>query len=120
MKVYQITSLREISSQINELGWTRASEKFLEVRAHLECSFRGSEGWQEDFTSVYQHVADVATNDPEEAFRLMNVWDDPESVKQLGKPVHSLSVGDILVADDGTALMVDSVGFRAIPFTPKA
>lgn len=118
MKVYQITAIREISGQINELGWEAAAKKFVEVRAHLECSFKGSAGFQEDFTKSYRHVADVLTDDPEHAFSLMNQWDAPDAIVQHGLPVHSLSVGDILVKDDGTALMVDSVGFNNIPFTP--
>jgi len=46
--------------------------------------------------SMYSHVADVHTDNLNEAFKVMNLWNDEDKVTRHGQ-VHSLSVGDILV-----------------------
>ena len=60
----------------------------------------------------YTHVANVYTNDMEEAFRLMNLWEDESKVEKLGR-CSSMSVGDILEVD-GKLHRCASFGFVAI------
>ena len=60
----------------------------------------------------YAHVANVDTNDMEEAFELMNLWNDESKVERLG-PCSSMSVGDILDVD-GKLFRCASFGFEAI------
>jgi hypothetical protein len=69
------------------------------------------------------HVANVKTNNLEEAFQRTNTiyhnwWED--EVEFLGSPQHgmegcrSTSVGDVLQTEDGTYYTVAFVGFRPI------
>lgn len=63
---------------------------------------------------MYAHVADVNTDDMDDAFEVMNLWNDEDKVTRHGQ-VHSLSVGDILVKP-GTfdAYVVAPVGFKKL------
>jgi hypothetical protein len=49
----------------------------------------------------------------EEAFKLMNLWERPESIEKLGR-CSSMSVGDILELEDGTKFRCASFGFTAL------
>ena len=59
----------------------------------------------------YTHVANVDTNDMEEAFAAMNLWEGA-TVEKLG-PCSSMSVGDILEVD-GKLFRCATFGFDAI------
>ena len=61
----------------------------------------------------YDHVATVDTDDMEEAFRAMNLWDDSADVIKNG-PCSSMSVGDILELADGSKYRCASFGFTAV------
>lgn len=64
--------------------------------------------------SMYSHVADVHTDDMDEAFEVMNLWNDEDKVTRHGQ-VHSLSVGDILVEPKTfNAYVVAPVGFKKL------
>ena len=59
----------------------------------------------------YTHVANVDTNDMEEAFAAMNLWEGA-TVEKLG-PCSSMSVGDILEVD-GKLFRCATFGFDEI------
>ena len=61
----------------------------------------------------YTHVANVHTNDMEDAFRLMNLWEDASKVEKLDR-CSSLSVGDILEMENGERYLCASFGFERI------
>ena len=61
----------------------------------------------------YTHVANVDTDDMEEAFRAMNLWDNGAEVQKLG-PCNSMSVGDILEIENGQRYRCASFGFELI------
>jgi len=60
----------------------------------------------------YDHVANVDTDNMDDAFGLMNMWDDVSKVEKLG-PCSSMSVGDILDVD-GKLFRCASFGFDLI------
>ena len=66
----------------------------------------------------YHHVADVSTDNQETAFAIMNRWNeiDQKMVRRY-EPLHSLSVGDILVDDDETVSIVSNFGFDKLDVT---
>jgi hypothetical protein len=84
----------------------------LNVYRTLLC-YGGSPKWDEVFWQYFQPVATVETDDLEDCFRIMNLWDEPEKVERLHDHVRSLSVGDI-VKKGGRFYMVDSFGFSEI------
>jgi hypothetical protein len=59
----------------------------------------------------YEHVADLDCDTLDEAFRVGNIG--PESMYTRFKPMHSISVGDILVEDSKVSI-VASVGFDTL------
>lgn len=107
MKLYQITISREESREINRAANPHAIPKY---KAHCDASILGKFPGRE----FYAHVADLATNDLDAAFEIGNIG--PESSITRHAPMHSVSVGDVLVLDDGSAHIVASVGFNPIDF----
>lgn len=73
---------------------------------------RGSRSWNEAYWRMYAPVATVYTDDLDEAFEIMNLWNAPERVEKH-RPTHSLSVGDIVKRGD-EFWMVDPFGFTRI------
>ena len=64
---------------------------------------------------LYSHVANVDAGSKEEVFKIMNRWDDEdrERVRMVtGQDrISSLSVGDIVVDNDGEHFIVATFGF---------
>ena len=61
----------------------------------------------------YVNVGEVQARDPEHAYELLNLWNDESAVTRRGR-MRSLSVGDVLVDQDGNELFCDSFGFRDV------
>ena len=60
---------------------------------------------------LYTHVANIEANDLDEVFDIGNIG--PEcNIERLGR-MHSVSVGDVIVAEDGTMAVVADMGFVA-------
>jgi len=57
----------------------------------------------------YEHVANLDASDLNEAYQIGNIG--PEEAYTRFKPMHSVSVGDILVDDEGTVSIVAGTGF---------
>ena len=57
----------------------------------------------------YEHVADLDAEDLNEAFQIGNIG--PEEAYTRYKPMHSVSVGDILVDENNDVHIVASFGF---------
>ena len=94
IKVYQLSSgtMKNILPQ-SPFMYNKEESKFFDLDKHL-----GS----------YEHVADLDTDDLQKAFEIGNIG--PEEAYTRYKPMHSLSVGDILVKD-GVAHIVADFGF---------
>lgn len=107
LKVYQIRLTDQEHNMVNAYGW----EATLKTTAYANRSIHTDVNlFDFDF---YDHVADVDTNDFEEAFRLMNLWEEPTRVARFGK-VASMSVGDVVEDMEGNLFMVSSFGFEKI------
>lgn len=102
MKLFQIEMTREIADRVN------AGFRVPAYEAHLKASCFGEFPGQ----GFYRHVADIATTDLDEAFHIGNVG--PEEKLTRYAPMHSVSVGDVLVLDDGRAFIVKACGFDLI------
>lgn len=112
-KVYQIQVPREQFDEVNKIGWTEAMVKFPAVEAHMACTMNGSEGFvSEAHSQFYQHVCNIDASDLEDVFRIGNVGPE-EAIERLA-PMHSVSVGDIVVNDIGEAFIVDGFGFEPV------
>jgi len=104
IKVYQI---QLTDAEIDAINGGEESEKYIAYRGRsFENTFK-----VENFKH-YDHVANVDANDMEDAFGLMNLWNDESKVERLG-PCSSMSVGDILEVD-GKFYRCASFGFTAL------
>ena len=92
----------------------------VQLNAHREVMCFGSKGYKPDeHREHYNYVANVEANNPEHAFHVMNRWTESDEARVTRHaPLHSLSVGDVLIDfETGKAVMVDSYGFADIDFT---
>ena len=65
-----------------------------------------AEAWDKGY---YTHVANIAAEDINHVFEIGNVG--PERGIERIAQMHSISVGDMIIADDGTQVVVDCFGF---------
>ena len=103
IKVYQIQLTDAEVAAVNN------GETSDRIKAYFDRSFDRT--FESDNFQYYNHVANVATDDMEEAFFAMNMWEGA-AVEKLG-PCSSMSVGDILDVD-GTLFRCASMGFDEI------
>jgi hypothetical protein len=103
IKVYQI---QLTDAEITAVNNGETSDR---IKAYFDRSFERT--FKAENFQYYTHVANVDTNDMEEAFAAMNLW-EVATVEKLG-PCSSMSVGDILEVD-GKLFRCASVGFDEI------
>ena len=103
IKVYQI---QLTDAEIAAVNNGETSDR---IQAYFTRSF--AVPFKAENFQYYTHVANVDTNDMEEAFAAMNLWEGA-TVEKLG-PCSSMSVGDILEVD-GKLFRCASSGFDAI------
>jgi hypothetical protein len=103
IKVYQI---QLTDAEIAAVNNGETSDR---IQAYFTRSF--AVPFKAENFQYYTHVANVDTNDMEEAFAAMNLWEGA-TVEKLG-PCSSMSVGDILEVD-GKLFRCATFGFDAI------
>ena len=105
MKLFQINLTRD---EVNEIN--RAVDPFSipKYKAYSDAQCFGRFPGR-DF---YEHVADLATADLEEAFHIGNMG--PEERITRRARMHSVSVGDVLVTEAGDAFIVMACGFAPV------
>ena len=111
IKVYQI---QLTDAELDAFNRGARSEK---SKAYLSRMFDGT--LKPEIFQFYDHVANVYAADMDDAYRLMNLWEDEALVERLG-PCSSMSVGDILELEDGSKYRVASFGFAALEDTRYA
>lgn len=62
----------------------------------------------------YRKVATIDAENWEQVFEIGNMG-PVEKIKKYG-PMHSVSVGDVLVREDGVCMFVDAIGFGDVEF----
>ena len=107
IKVYQIQLTDAEIDMIN------SGETSPRIKAYFDRSFDGT--FKAENFQYYTHVANVDTNDMENAFEAMNLWEESiyfEDIFKLGR-CSSMSVGDILDVD-GKLFRCASFGFTQL------
>lgn len=107
IKVYQIHLNDSEMNQLRLEGWESTNPK---IRAYGRRSIVKPTEVEFD---KYELVAEVDTIDLEEAFMLMNLWEQPERVIKIGRP-YSMSVGDVVENEAGERFLCASLGFKRI------
>jgi hypothetical protein len=72
----------------------------------------------QEAVAMYEMVAEIDANDLEQVFEIGNVGPE-KNIKRL-KPMHSVSVGDVILNNVGKAFYVDNYGFGEVDFGVKA
>ena len=114
INVYQINFTTE---QVNEINYGATYPDY--YNAYMKTVWDGDvyEAWDK---GLYDHVADVSVDNLDTAFVVMNRWNSvDEKLVKRHKPLHSMSVGDIIIKKDlapdrYTEYAVAPVGFRPI------
>ena len=105
-ELWQIPIDRHVSERINSGLEKEFYERYLK-------SLLGAEVEEAVENRMYKHVADVYASDLDHAFQVGNIGPDNQVLRHA--PMHSISVGDILVGSGVWA--VDSIGFRQLDIT---
>lgn len=106
IKLYQIVIDRHLSDLINSEGW----DCHVKAKAYTES--------QEGRVKIalangcYTHVADIVADDLNHAFEAGNIGPS-DRVNRIAPRMRSVSVGDVLVDNEG-AWLVMPVGYREI------
>ena len=106
IKLYQIVIDRHLSDLINSEGW----DCHVKAKAYTES--------QEGRVSIalangcYTHVADIVADDLNHAFEAGNIG-PADRVNRIAPKMRSVSVGDVLVDNEG-AWLVMPAGYREI------
>lgn len=66
---------------------------------------------------LYTHVSNIEADNPDDVFEIGNMG--PESAITRFSRMHSLSVGDLIVDEEGQVIVIAPVGFVAFAFRPK-
>ena len=103
--IYQIRITAEDADRYN------AGVSVPAIEAKREVGFR-AKNFTSDMLKYYSEVAQVFTDDLEEAFALTNLWDDESKVNRLAK-MSSTSVGDIFRLRE-RFYIVDTFGFTEL------
>jgi hypothetical protein len=107
MKMIKVYQIQLTDAEVDALN---RGEQFEKGKAYFSRMFDGT--FKPEIFEHYTHVANVATDNMEQAFELMNLWNDETKVERLGR-CSSMSVGDILEVD-GQRFRCASFGFTAL------
>ena len=121
---YAIYQIRLTDAQIDRINETQSFESVPAKKAKIDMDmdFRGNKigGLAYDAFVVnkyYTHVANITAEDYNDCFEVGNIGPD-ENIERLGR-MSSLSVGDIIVHEDGTMAVIAPIGFVAFSHNPK-
>lgn len=109
IKVYQIQMSNADIHIINTDG-----EYTPKIQAFFDRSFEST--FKAENFKYYTHVANVDVDGFEQAFRVMNLWEDDENFERLEllERCASMSVGDIVADHNGDLYRVASFGFTLL------
>jgi hypothetical protein len=121
MSVFSIYQIQFTKSQRTAINNNEVVPAF-EARTAMMSDFRDYKigGLASDAFDAghYTHVANITAEDYNDVFHIGNVGPE-ENIVRLADRMSSLSVGDIIVAEDGTCVVVANMGFVAFSYNPK-
>jgi len=118
--VYQIQITEAQRKTINESKDFDAVPAFaakIKMKTHFSGNKIGGLASEAFEAGYYTHVANITAEDYNDCFEVGNIGPE-ENIERLGR-MSSLSVGDVIVAEDGTVAVIDAVGFVAFSHNPS-
>lgn len=97
--------------QINLTEKDELNERKLNV--YRDISFRPTSELIATHFNYFNKVAIIDANDLDDAFAISNLGEEEELIERLA-PMHSLSVGDVLIDEDNNASYVATFGFYSL------
>lgn len=118
--IYQIRITDAEVDLINEKGFDAVPAK--KAKIDMEFDFAGHKigGLAYDAfieKGYYTHVANIEASSPKEVFQIGNIGPE-ENIERLER-MHSISVGDVIVDEEGNCIVVAPIGFTLFTFNPK-
>jgi hypothetical protein len=113
--IYQIQITAAQRKTINESKDFDAVPAFaakIKMKTHFSGNKIGGLASEAFEAGYYTHVANITAEDFDDCFEVGNVGPD-DQIERITVRMSSLSVGDVIVAEDGTVAVIDPVGFVA-------
>jgi len=111
-KLYQIKLTSAEVDQVNETGHNsvpKQKAKMDMIMCNEDINVPASQAFKDGY---FEHVANINANDLEDVFEVGNIG--PEEQIERFKPMHSVSVGDIVIDESGNKSVVASLGFQNV------
>jgi hypothetical protein len=91
-----------------------------EIKACIDFNFRNEElatiAHRAAVAGMYDHVANITAKDLDDVFAVGNLGPE-ENIERLDR-MHSISVGDCIVDEDGYSWVVAPMGFQGVAVQP--
>ncbi len=118
--VYQIQLTTAQVDLINAKGFSAVPAQTAKMDMGMDFSGNkigglASDAWDNGY---YTHVANIEAADYNGCFEVGNIGPE-SSIERLTHRMSSLSVGDVLVGEDGTVAVIAPIGFVGFSFNPK-
>lgn len=118
--VYQIQLTEAQVNTVNETGDFSAVPAF-KYMTDMRMDFPGHKigGLADEAfeAGLYTHVANITADSYEDVFEIGNIGPE-QNIERLTR-MSSVSVGDLIIAEDGSMAVVASCGFTLIGFRPE-
>jgi hypothetical protein len=118
--IYQIQITEAQRKTINESKDFDAVPAFaakIKMKTHFSGNKIGGLASEAFEAGYYTHVANITAEDYNDCFEVGNIGPE-ENIERLSR-MSSLSVGDVIVAEDGTVAVIAPIGFVAFSHNPK-
>jgi len=116
--IWQIKLSKKQIDLINEKGHDAVPQHLAKINMQLHAWGNLAELAHEAVTNgFYTHVANIEAHNPEHVFNIGNIGYE-EEIERLA-PMHSISVGDVIVDPDGQCIVVADFGFIAFSHNPS-
>ena len=116
--IYQISLTDAEIDLINSTGdFNSVPKKAASLKMDFANDEIGGLAYDAMEAGYYTHVANIEANDLNGVFQIGNIGPE-ENIERLA-PMHSLSVGDVIVDEEGQCNVVAKFGFVAFSFRPQ-
>ena len=116
-KLYQIQMTNEIVDAVNAGKTVPAYSSKMKMSMDLRGTNIGNLAGDAFAEEYYTHVSTITAEDFNQVFEIGNIG--PESNIERFSRMASVSIGDIIVDDEGTMVVVAPTGFVAFAYFPK-
>jgi hypothetical protein len=101
------------SSMVAEVNSTDTYPQF--YKDYLDVTYKPTQDLINKSRYLYQTVGFIEADSADGVFKKGNIWDGFEGdIKHVGVGMHSISIGDLLIDENGDAVVVDRRGFTNI------